>query len=129
MAKRKESFVTIKAGVWIDHQKAVVVLISDKGEETRRVRSGIVRSSPTTTRSRSEHAYRPNDYVAEDRVERKFTAQLNKYYDEVITCIHGAGSILILGPGEAKGAFKRRIKSKKLHGCVAELETADKMTD
>jgi hypothetical protein len=38
-------------------------------------------------------------------------------------------TILILGPGEAKGEFIRRIKSKKLGGSIVELETADKMTD
>jgi hypothetical protein len=36
---------------------------------------------------------------------------------------------LILGPGEAKGEFNKRIKSKKLRGVTVELETADKMTD
>ena len=38
-------------------------------------------------------------------------------------------AILILGPGEAKGEFLKRIKSKKLRGVTVELETADKMTD
>ena len=33
------------------------------------------------------------------------------------------------GPGEAKGELKKRIKNKKLRGSVADLETADKMTD
>ena len=52
-----------------------------------------------------------------------------KYYDEVLACVSGADSIFVLGPGEAKGEFIKRIKSKKLRGTAVELETTDKMTD
>jgi stalled ribosome rescue protein Dom34 len=76
-----------------------------------------------------KNAYTPNDFVAEDKQERKHTDHLNKYYDEVIACIRDAEAILIVGPGEAKSEFKKRIKSKKLRGRVADLETVDKMTD
>ena len=121
--------MAIKAGVWIDHTKAVVVLISDKGDETKRIKSDVKKPARTAAGSRAKHSYTPNDFVAEDKQQRKFTDHLNKYYDEVIACIHDAEAILILGPGEAKGEFKKRIKSKKLRGRVADLETADKMTD
>jgi len=47
----------------------------------------------------------------------------------VIGCLRGAEAILILGPGEAKGEFSKRIKSKKLRVGIVELETTDKMTD
>ena len=36
---------------------------------------------------------------------------------------------LIVGPGEAKGEFMKRLKSKKLRSRIVELETTDKMTD
>jgi stalled ribosome rescue protein Dom34 len=67
--------------------------------------------------------------VAEDTQEHKFMNQLNTYYDEVRTCLRDADSILILGPGEAKGEFQKRLKSKKFPAHVVELKTADKMTD
>jgi hypothetical protein len=54
---------------------------------------------------------------------------LDKYYDEVITFIHDAESILIFGPGEAKGELKKRIEIKGLHGHIVGVETADEMTD
>jgi hypothetical protein len=116
--------VAIKAGVWIDHTKAVIVLTTDKGEESKRIKSDFKKPART-----AKNAYTPNDFVAEDKRERKLADHLNKFYDEVIACIRDAGAILILGPGEAKGELKKRIKSKKLRGRVAELETADKMTD
>jgi stalled ribosome rescue protein Dom34 len=54
---------------------------------------------------------------------------LNRYYDEVISFIHEAESILILGPGEAKEELKKRIERKRLHGRIVGIETVDKMTD
>ena len=47
----------------------------------------------------------------------------------MIAVILGASSLLILGPGEAKGEFNKRIKAKKVRGLTVELETAAKMTD
>ena len=47
----------------------------------------------------------------------------------MLACIRGADSLLILGPGEAKGEFSKHIKAKKLRGLTVEVETADKMTD
>jgi hypothetical protein len=34
-----------------------------------------------------------------------------------------------LGPGEAKGELKKRLKSQELGGRIVGIETVDKMTD
>lgn len=55
--------------------------------------------------------------------------QLNNYYDDVLKALQGANPLLILGPGEAKGEFQKRLQSKKFPARLVEIETADKMTD
>ena len=72
------------------------------------------------TGTRVKHSYTPNDFVAEDKRERKAMNHLNKYYDEVIDRLRDADAILVLGPGEAKGEFTKRIESKKLKGRIAQ---------
>jgi len=57
------------------------------------------------------------------------TEHLNIYYDAVIASIGDAESILIFGPGEAKGELNKRLKRNKLGGRIAGVETVDKMTD
>ncbi len=47
----------------------------------------------------------------------------------MIACLRGAESILIFGPGEAKGELKVRLEKNKLDGRIAAIKTADKMTD
>ena len=119
----------MNAGVWIDHHKAVIVLVTDTGEDLRQVRSGVDKPRRSVTSSHSKNTYRPNDFVAEDKLQRKFAIDLNTYYDEVIAYIRDAETILILGPGEAKLEFKKRIDRRKLKGRIAEPESADKLTD
>ena len=109
-------------GLWIDHRKAVVVMVSDEGEEVKEITSymeGHVRFSSGPS----------EDGSPEDVRDRQFGNQLNSYYDEVIAVIHDADSILIFGPGEAKGELKKRLESKELGGCIVSVETVDKMTD
>lgn len=112
-----------KAGVWIDHKQAIVVLITDAGQEIKKIAYDV--GQPVL---RAGTARRKN-FVAENTLERKVEAERKNYFDEVIASVHGADSLLILGPGEAKGEFDKHIKAKKVRGVVVELETADKMTD
>ncbi len=121
--------MTINAGVWIDHHKAVILLINEQGEDMREIISDDTKVLHAASGERASHSYTRNDFVAEDKLERKAESHLNKYYDEVIACLQNADSIWILGPGEAKGELKKRIESKKLRGRIAHVETVDKMTD
>jgi len=120
--------MAMKAGVWIDHRQAVVVLITEGGKEIKKIKSGVGMPTRSAGGLRPKNKFTPHDFVAEDRRERKATSHLMDFYDEVIARLRGAEAILILGPGEAKGEFIKRLKSKKLGG-VVEVETTDKMTD
>jgi thiamine biosynthesis protein ThiC len=121
--------MTINAGIWIDHRKAVVLRITDEGEDIRQIISGYNKMAHGARGAPVKNAYTRNDFVAEDKLEHKAESHLNKYYDEVIALLKYVDSIFILGPGEAKGELKKRIEDKKLRGQIAHVETVDKMTD
>jgi len=121
--------MTINARIWIDHHKAVVLRITDEGEDIRQIISDDNKTPRDASGARVKSAHTRNDFVAEDKLERKAESHLNKYYDEVIALLKDVDSIFILGPGEAKGELKKRIESKKLKGQIAHVETVDKMTD
>jgi stalled ribosome rescue protein Dom34 len=125
----KGTSMAIKAGVWIDHKQATVVLMTDAGHEIKKFKSGIEQPVQPSSSSRPKHKYTRNDFIAEDSRERKLEGHRKEVYDEVLACIRGADSLLILGPGEAKGEFSKHIKAKKVRSVVVELETTDKMTD
>jgi hypothetical protein len=119
-----------KAGVWIDHKQAIVVLVTDTGKAVmKKIAFDIGQPLQSTGGSRSKHSYTSHDFIAENTLERKLGNDRKNYYDDVVASILGAEAILILGPGEAKGELLKRLQSKKLRGVMVKLETADKMTD
>lgn len=117
------------AGLWIDHRKAVIVVITDKGEETKLIISQVEKQLRRSGDSPLKGPYEAQQVPLDDSRERDFTGHLNIYYDAVIACIRDAESILIFGPGEAKGELKKRLERNKLGGRIVGVETVDKMTD
>jgi len=118
-----------KVGLWIDHREAIVVTVTDKGEEIRLVVSAIEKQARRSLSSRHAGPYEPQHVPADDSRQKAFTGHLNIYYDAVIASIRHAESILIFGPGEAKGELKKRLERIHLGGRIAGVETVDKMTD
>jgi len=121
--------MTMKAGVWIDRQKAVVIVLTDEREDILQISADHNAATQPPGRIRLEHVYTRNDFVVEDRRERKAMAHLSDFYDQVLNCIQDADSILILGPDEATNEFRKRVASKKLKGHIADMKTVDKLTD
>jgi len=118
-----------KAGLWIDHRQAVVVMITATGEETRQIMSNAEKQLRRTGSTPLQGNFDPQDVPSDDSRLRTFTAELNRFYDEVIACVSDAESILIFGPGEAKGELKKRLDGKNLGDRVSGVETVDNMTD
>jgi len=108
-----------RVGLWIDHKKAVIVFVTGKEEEIKLVTSNIEKP----------HRQSGVSMPADDIRQRELTGHLNIYYVQVISCLREAESILILGPGEAKGELKKRLEKDNLGGRIVAIETADKMTD
>jgi hypothetical protein len=118
-----------KVGLWIDHRKAIIVVVTDKGEETGLIVSKVEKQPQRSGDSPLKGSYESQKVPADGSRQRTFTAHLNIYYEAVIACLRDAESILIFGPGEAKGELKKRLEISKLGGRIAGIETVDKMTD
>jgi molybdopterin converting factor small subunit len=118
----KETFMKKEIGLWIDHRKAVVVIVSDEGEEVREITSHM-----------EKHVRYSNAYSeggsSEDMRDRQFENHLNSYYDAVIAVIRDGDSVQIFGPGEAKVELKKRLEGGGFKGHILGIETVDKMTD
>ena len=121
--------MNIKAGVWIDHRKAVIVLLSTQGEEMVEIASNIEKHPGRNEGGPSTAPYESQLVKADDSRERKFAGELNQYFTEVTAALGGTQSLLIFGPGEAKGELKRFMDSAKRETVIVAMETADKMTD
>ena len=110
-----------EVGIWIDHKKAVIATITDGAETMRQVTSNLESHSRFSDRAEADGA--------DDQRDRRFTHHLDRYYDEVVERVRDAESILIVGPGEAKGELRERLARQDLQARIVGVEAADKMTD
>jgi hypothetical protein len=112
-----------QAGVWIDHRKAIIVLISDDGEEIKKLVSDMEKHVRFMSGDGSE------DGSSEDVHDRQFGNHLNSYYDQVIAVVRDAEAIQVFGAGEAKGELVKQFEHEGLQVQIVEAETVDKMAD
>lgn len=111
-----------KIGLWIDHRQAVIVNVTDEGDEVKRIMSNMEKDVRFSSRTADIGS-------PEDVRDRQFENYLNKYYDDVIGSLRNTESILIFGPGEAKGELEKRLVGEGLKQRIVGVEAADKMTD
>ena len=112
-----------EVGLWIDHRKAVVVVVTDEGEEIKKITSNMEKHVRFSGGTGSE------DGSSEDVRDRQFGNHLNSYYDQVVAVIRDADAIQIFGPGAAKGELEKRLEHAGLKARIFAIETVDKMTD
>ena len=109
------------AGVWIDHKKAVIVIVSGETVNSHTLPSGL---GPHT------HYGGSQENGGEKKYEERRGHDLERYYDSVIEHLGHPGVALVFGPGEAKLELKTRLeRSRQVPATIIELESADKLSD
>jgi N-methylhydantoinase A/oxoprolinase/acetone carboxylase beta subunit len=116
-------------GLWIDHKRAVILTMSEQGENIQKIESGMGRHIRYRGATHPRTPYSAQYQQGDDQLDNKFTEQLNKFYGKVIAHIRMADSVLIFGPGEAKSELEKRLAHEKVCLRNVRIEPADKMTD
>lgn len=109
-------------GLWIDHNKAVIVSVTNNVEARRIITSKMdhyVRYSNNV----------PGDGSTEDVRDRRYWNRIGEYYDKVIAHIGDATSILIFGPGEAKHELKKRLESEGMLDNIVGVDDVESLSD
>lgn len=113
-------------GLWIDHKQAYAIWSNDG-----RVEEIVSHIEPPAHFSGGTQLGGKQNQKAdvELRHNDRFKMQLQKYYQQVMSALKNADSILIMGPGQAKIEFEKAIrKNKMMQQRVLKVETVDKMT-
>lgn len=119
-----------RVGVWVDHREAYVIRpgADDNGEARVVVVPSQAERQSRRASDREQGPFEPLQQQADNERQRKYTAELNQFYDKVIDCIGAVDALLIFGPGEAPGELRRRLKPEDFNGVHIEVERADRMT-
>lgn len=118
-----------QAGVWLDHRRAVVVVLSADGEHCHEILSKVEKHLERGGDRPMHGSYEARQVPADDSRQRALTGELNGYFDAVIAALRPYSPLLLFGPGEAKGELHARLIKMKLGAAVAAVETEDKMTN
>jgi hypothetical protein len=71
----KENFMKTTAGLWIDHKKAVIVVVTDKGEEIQLIISKVEKQPGRSGGVRTTVPYE-QQVLADDSLERVFIGRI-----------------------------------------------------
>jgi hypothetical protein len=110
-----------KVGVWIDHERAVIVSDADGAISTVTVASDV---------GGHGHYAGQQDGGGEKKYEARHQQGLGRYYDEVIGRLGQPEALLIFGPGEAKLELDARLsRSKDPRSPAVDIEASDRLTE
>lgn len=108
-------------GLWLDQREAVLVTVTHTGEEIKRISSDVEQQGHFS-------AHAPAGSPEEQR-DRRLGNHLQQYYADVIVAIREADSILILGPGAAKGEIEKQLEHENLSGRIVGIETVNQLPE
>ena len=111
-------------GLWVDHRQAVVVTLTDSGEQITRIRSDAEKQIRFAGGSRKDGLQ-----TTESIRGKKLDSRLAKYFDDILVHIRDAEMIQIFGPGEAKNELAKHLEKEGLKERIVAIETMDNMTD
>jgi hypothetical protein len=110
-----------QVGIWIDHERAILVFASEGGIRTKTVDSHV---------AGHPHYAGQQDGGGEKKYEARHGQHLDRFYDEVIRELADSDELWIFGPGEAKFGLKARLnRSTPQAARIVRVETADKLTN
>jgi len=117
-------------GLWVDHEKAIIVSLIDESHMVTHVESDIEGRFRLKGGSRSNAPWGIQGATSESKRELRYSKHLNIYFQHIIDLLKDAKQIFIFGPGEAKIELKKEIeKNNILINNISGIEASDKLTE
>jgi len=132
MLKEKNKIPKVHIGVWIDHRDAFIVNVSRRNAEITHLTSNVerqLRRSTVAPYDVTPDRHGAQVTPADDSQQRAYTVHLSRYYHEIIEKLRPADSLLIMGPGEAKGELEKLCRKEGPEDRVLSMETVDNMSE
>jgi len=117
-------------GLWVDHEKAIIVSITNGNHQIIHVKSDIEGHFRLKDDSQSISPSNLQGNTIESKMDSRYHKYLNIYFQHIIDALKEAKHIFIFGPGEAKIELKKRIeKNNILLNKISGIEASDKLTE
>jgi len=117
-------------GLWVDHEKAIIVSLMGKSHKVIHVESDIEGRFRLKGGSRSNSPWGIQSATSESKRDFRYSKHLNIYFQNIIDLLKEAKQIYIFGPGEAKFELKKKIEKNNMFlDKISDIETTDKLTE
>ena len=117
-------------GLWIDHEKAVIISLSNDDEKRFLIESDVESRRRATGGSNANVPYFQGGVESQTHLDERIRHRLQKFYREIIQRLNDADRIYIMGPGKAKQELVKEIQeSKHLASKLKAVESSDYMTE
>lgn len=122
--------MTTKAGLWIDHRKAVLVFHDGNGLRIETIESEVEPHLRLAGGARGGTPYAAQDVASEGNRDRRIQGELHQWYQTVIEHLGHVAALDVIGPGEAKQEFAKEFFRKPAHRDIPmTMEPADRMRE
>jgi len=117
-------------GLWVDHEKAIIVSLMRGSHKVIHVESEVEGHFRLKDDSQSISPSNLQGNTIESKMDSRYRKYLNIYFQQIINLLKEAKRIFIFGPGEAKIELKKMIEKNKLFSNkISDIETTDKLTE
>ena len=117
-------------GLWVDHEKAIIVSLMGESHKVIHVESDIEGRFRLKGGSRSNTPWGIQSATSESKRDFRYSKHLNIYFQNIIDLLKEAKQIYIFGPGEAKFELKKKIEKNNMFlDKISDIETTDKLTE
>ena len=99
-------------GVWIDHEKALVVFLNAPVPHTRAIHPTIESKHKSTGGTRSSRPFMHRSVESAKREDHHRRVEIDQFYESVATEIKGCDDVVVIGPAAAKDEFVATLASK-----------------
>ncbi len=117
-------------GIWIDKEKAHIVVCTEHGEKLSTLQSNVEFYNPKGG-SRSKTRWGPQDVVQDSKYLEREKHQLKAYFKKLVKMVTDADALAIFGPAETGEKFEKELLEKypKLASKVKTVTRSDSMTN
>lgn len=119
-----------KIGIWMDKEKAKIVVLQNEDELMETVTSDVEFYNPKGG-SRSKTRWGPQDVVQDSKYLEREKHQMRAYFKKLVPHLEGADKIALFGPADTIEKFNSELQEnhKKIFDRVKTVSKKDSMTD
>lgn len=119
-----------KTGIWLDKEKAHIVVLNNGPEKMHTIYSDLEFFNPKGG-SRSKTKWGPQEVVHDSKYLEREKHQIREYFNTLAELVKGTDELALFGPADTAEKFRKYLDEKfqPLASKVKTVTKADSMTD